>query len=348
MEWSEDALNTILKESSAGNISKIHFDRSKKDHIHLIKRTSSSLSKDIQNRIFRGYNCQWNIFTCQKLLTPSMLLFSWRVLNDLIPTDDILKLKGLKGPSRCHLCNNDQESSDHFFFSCRFARDVWKNLTSKFNINLINVGKGNIKDNLKDWQKINLMSLPFIVVWFLWNARNKVKHEDMGINPDSVVANCQAYLQKLISWKNFTNKKAGIGVIFRDHTGKALLYFKAPYIAVDSLETKAIALYWAIKFAMEIQWNWIIAEVDSSLLVDLISKNLSPPWNIIQWMHKIKKIISEIKLQISFVYGEANKAANFLALEGSNSNHGEVSTSHPLPLQLLLQGDKLHIPYLRL
>ncbi|XP_020599569.1 uncharacterized protein LOC110038980 [Phalaenopsis equestris] len=161
----------------------------------------------------------------------------------------------------------------------------------------------------------------------------------MGINPDSVVCNYQAYLQKLISWKkfpeilknlpnielkqlkvikvnwekppypfikintdgSFTNKKAGIGGIFRDHSNKVLLYFKAPYIVFDDLETKAIVIYWALKFAMEIQWNWIIAEVDSSLLVDLITENLSPPWHIIQWMHKIKKLISEIKLQISFV-----------------------------------------------
>ncbi|XP_020593172.1 uncharacterized protein LOC110033511 [Phalaenopsis equestris] len=318
-EWSEDALNTILKESSAERISKIHFDRNKKDQIHLIKRTSSSLSKDIQNSIFRGDNCQCNIFTCKKFLTPSMLFFSWRVLNDLIPTDDILKLKGLKVISRCHLCKNNQEFSDHLFFSCRFSRDVWKHLTSKFNLNLINVGRGNIKENLKDWQEINLMSLPFSVAWFLWNARNNVKYEDIGTNPNSVGSNCQAYLQKLISWKkfhkilknlpnielkqlkvikvrwekppypfikintdgSFTNRKAGIGGIFRDHTSKVLLYFKAPYIAADALDTEATALYWALNFSMEIQWNKINAEVDSYLLVDLITENTLPPWHII-------------------------------------------------------------------
>ncbi|XP_020599719.1 uncharacterized protein LOC110039104 [Phalaenopsis equestris] len=279
-EWSEDALNNILKDSSARSISKIHFDRNKKDQIQLIKRTRSSLSKDIQNSLFIWENCQRNICTCQKFLTPSILFFSWRVLNDLIPADDILKLKGLKGPLRCHLCKNDQESSDHLFFRCRFARDVWKKLTFNINLNLINVGWGNIKDSLKDWQAVNLMSPSFIIAWFIWNARNKVKHEDIGTNTDSVVSNCQAYLHKLISWKkfqkilkdlpnielkqlkvikvrwekprhpfikintdgSFTNKKACIGGIFRDHTGKALLYFKAPYIAPDALKTSCCTL----------------------------------------------------------------------------------------------------------
>ncbi|XP_020597380.1 uncharacterized protein LOC110037141 [Phalaenopsis equestris] len=194
------------------------------------------------------------------------------------------------------------------------------------------------------------MSLPFIVVWFLWNARNKAKHEDIGTNPDSVVRweNPPYPFIKINTDGSFTNKKAAIGGIFRDHTDKVLLYFKAPYIVFDDLETKAIVIYWALKFAMEIQWNWIIAEVDSSLLVDLITENFSPPWHIIQWMHKIKKLIIDIKLQISFVFREANMPANFLALEGPNSIHAKVSTSPPLPLQLLLQRDKLHIPYLRL
>ncbi|XP_020596212.1 uncharacterized protein LOC110036168 [Phalaenopsis equestris] len=158
------------------------------------------------------------------------------------------------------------------------------------------------------------MSLPFIVACFLWNARNKVKHEDIVSSSDSVVANCQAYLHKLINLKNFpnllkdmsnidlkhpmvikvkwekpphnfikinidgsfTNKKAGFGGFSRDHTGKVLLYFRAPYIAEDVLETEAAALYWALKFAKEVKWNCIIAEVDSSHLVELVTATSSP------------------------------------------------------------------------
>ncbi|XP_020596976.1 uncharacterized protein LOC110036789 [Phalaenopsis equestris] len=237
-----------------------------------------------------------------------------KILKDSAARNDILKLKGLKGPSRCHIFNNNQESSDHLFFWCNFAMEVWNKLNSNSNLNLLNVGWGNLKDSLRDWQEINLMPLPFIVAWFIWNARNKVKHEDSVSPSDSMATNCQSYLHKLINWKkfpqilkymtnidfkhsivikvrwekpphpfikiktdgNFTNKRAGIGGIFRDHTGKVLLYFKAPYIAEDALKTEAVALHWALKFAKEVKWNCIIAEVDSSHLVELVTATPSP------------------------------------------------------------------------
>ncbi|XP_020598782.1 uncharacterized protein LOC110038319 [Phalaenopsis equestris] len=165
------------------------------------------------------------------------------------------------------------------------------------NLNLINIGQGNIKVRLKDWQEINLMPLPFIFAWFLWMARNKVKHEDSGTSTATVMTNSLTYLNKLISWKKFpkilktlpnidvqhmkvikvrwekpphpyikintdgsyTNKKPGIGGIFRDHTGHTLLYFKAPYIVEDALDSEVDALYWALKFSKGNKWKWIIA-----------------------------------------------------------------------------------------
>ncbi|XP_020588928.1 uncharacterized protein LOC110030527 [Phalaenopsis equestris] len=146
---------------------------------------------------------------------------------------------------------------------------------------------------------------------------------------------------------SYTNKRARSGRIFRDITGPFLLFYKAPYIVEDVLDTEAAALYWALKFAKENKCKWIFAEVDSSLLVELLTVKISSPWHIIQWIHKIKKLRPEIKIQFSFVYREENRIANFLALEGENSDHAEVSTNLS-PLHLLTQGEELPIPYLRL
>ncbi|XP_020596535.1 uncharacterized protein LOC110036434, partial [Phalaenopsis equestris] len=99
---------------------------------------------------------------------------------------------------------------------------------------------------------------------------------------------------KINTDESYTNKRAGIGGIFRDHTGHTLLFYKAPYIAEDALDTEAAALYWALKFAKENKWKWIVAKVDSSLLVELLN----------------------IKM-------EANIPANFLAMEGANAEHVE-------------------------
>ncbi|XP_020599722.1 uncharacterized protein LOC110039106 [Phalaenopsis equestris] len=142
---------------------------------------------------------------------------------------------------------------------------------------------------------------------------------------------------------SFTNRKSGIGEITQDHTDKVLLYFKAPYIAEDALEIEAAALY----YAKDVKWLCIIAEVDSSHLVELITATSSPLGTATSGSI-VNRITTEIKSQIKFNYREANRPANFLALEGSNLSHAVVSTIIPFPLQLLTQGEKLQIPYLRI
>ncbi|XP_020594069.1 uncharacterized protein LOC110034126 [Phalaenopsis equestris] len=291
--WSEDLLRSLLMEQSVSYISTIQFDKKNNDQLNLMNRTRASISKDIQNYLYSWDTCQWNVSYCQKHLTPSMLFFAWRVLNNLLPTDNILKLKGLKGPSRCHLCKLDQDSRDHLFFKCNFAEEVWNRLTSQMKINLINIGWDNITDCIKDWKEINLMPIPFIVAWFIWMARNMAKHEEREASATRVMTNFWSYLNKLINWRKFpkilqtitymgannikiikvrwdrppypfikvntdgsyTNKREGIGGIFRDHTGNTLLFYKAPYIAEDALETEVVALYWALKFAKENKWQ---------------------------------------------------------------------------------------------
>ncbi|XP_020596561.1 uncharacterized protein LOC110036453 [Phalaenopsis equestris] len=187
------------------------------------------------------------------------------------------------------------------------------------------------------------------------------------------MSNCWAYLNKLIHWRKFPmilqtttymganhikinkvrweippypfikintdgsyrNKRAGIGGIFGDHKGKTLLFYKAPYIAEDALETEAAALFWALNFAKKNNWQWIVAERDSSLLVELLNYKMSSSWHINQRIHKIKKLSTESKIHFSFVYKEANTPANFLAIEGANVDHPEVSTTLSPSLHLL-------------
>ncbi|XP_020591474.1 uncharacterized protein LOC110032248 [Phalaenopsis equestris] len=160
------------------------------------------------------------------------------------------------------------------------------------NIILINIGWDNIFDCFKDWKGINIKPIPFFVDWFIWMARNMAKHEDRETSATWVMTNCWAYLNKLIHWRKFprilqtttymgsnqfkiikvrwerppypfikintdgsyTNKRADIGGIFKDHKGKTLMFYKAPYIVDDALETEAAALFWALNFAKKNNW----------------------------------------------------------------------------------------------
>ncbi|XP_020598788.1 uncharacterized protein LOC110038326, partial [Phalaenopsis equestris] len=122
---------------------------------------------------------------------------------------------------------------------------------------------------------------------------------------------------------SYTNKRAGIGGIFRDHEWKTLLFYKAPYIADDALKTEAAAFFWALNFANKNNCQWIVAEVDSYLLVELLNSKMSSSWHINQWIHRINKLSTESKIHFSFVYREANSLANYLAIEGAHADHPE-------------------------
>lgn len=46
-------------------------------------------------------------------------------MHGFLLTDDILKLKGIKLPSKCLLCRIEEESFAHLFFGCVFTKMVW-------------------------------------------------------------------------------------------------------------------------------------------------------------------------------------------------------------------------------
>ena len=50
----------------------------------------------------------------------------WLTLNNKLLTWDNLQKRGWIGPSRCALCNSDEETVSHLFNLCSYAELVWK------------------------------------------------------------------------------------------------------------------------------------------------------------------------------------------------------------------------------
>ncbi|XP_020580829.1 uncharacterized protein LOC110024963 [Phalaenopsis equestris] len=135
---------------------------------------------------------------------------------------------------------------------------------------------------------------------------------------------------------SFSPNKAGIGEVFRDHKGKSLLNFQVPVYAKDAIEAETMALYWAIKITVINRSKHLIAEMDSSQLVDYMTKRAVPPWHIQQWLIKLKQLCKEIKVEFSCIYREGNRPANFLAIEGAASQRINVSNKPPTSFACLL------------
>ncbi|XP_020599714.1 uncharacterized protein LOC110039100 [Phalaenopsis equestris] len=151
---------------------------------------------------------------------------------------------------------------------------------------------------------------------------------------------------KVNTYGSFTAHIVGIGGVFRDYKGRCIMFFKAPIIIEDALEAEKAALYWAIKMAVINRWTQIQAEVDSSMLIEYMTGIVVPPWHIQQRIIKIKHLTKEIQINYCFTYREGNKPANYLAIEGVESQRQTVATNPTQILADMLKGDKLQIPYL--
>lgn len=68
----------------------------------------------------------WGKFIWSNNFRPSMAIFNWRVLHRLLPTDDILKMKGIPTTSKCYLCKNGEDNLEHVPLHCSFAIEIRK------------------------------------------------------------------------------------------------------------------------------------------------------------------------------------------------------------------------------
>ena len=124
-------------------------------------------------------------------------LFCRFLLSDKALTWDVICRKGREGPGRCYLCKMDSESNFHLGVECVFSKSVWFELESKLKIK--NLWSGNlIISCLKHWclnrEVKHIRSLPVIVLWFLWEARNHSFFEDYILSSSQVSSLCLGLL----------------------------------------------------------------------------------------------------------------------------------------------------------
>ena len=59
---------------------------------------------------------------------PKVNSFIWILLHNKLLTTENLRKRGINGPSRCALCNSDEETISHLFLHCNFSLLVWRSV----------------------------------------------------------------------------------------------------------------------------------------------------------------------------------------------------------------------------
>lgn len=107
-------------------------------------------------------------------------LFICLVHHKKILTWDNIRKKGMLGPSRCQLCEAEEEKMEHLLNSCIFTSRLWNFFATVFNqfdrdrdsiTNTIN----NWRNNFSNYEILNTIwaLLPSFIIWNVWKERNK-------------------------------------------------------------------------------------------------------------------------------------------------------------------------------
>lgn len=130
-------------------------------------------------------------------LPPKFLLFLWRLLHHAIPTTAILQQHHLNVPQSCVLCSGEDESLHHLFVHCHFARAVW--FGSSLTL---------LAEDFSSWLRNYLTlfcrskqllasqcKLFIILLYYIWEARNRTFHDGVQITPAQVITKGQIFMR---------------------------------------------------------------------------------------------------------------------------------------------------------
>ncbi|KAJ4717068.1 Ribonuclease H [Melia azedarach] len=117
----------------------------------------------------------WSLVIWKYFIPPRFSILLWRIFHRKLPTDDLLRRRGITIVSTCLLCSvyNCCELVEHLFCSCSFTRNLWLWIAEIFNVSISNF------------------------VHLIWRTRNLVRFQDANPCSQGVKALGKSILQVL-------------------------------------------------------------------------------------------------------------------------------------------------------
>ncbi|XP_070056662.1 uncharacterized protein [Nicotiana tomentosiformis] len=118
----------------------------------------------------------------------------------------------------------------------------------------------------------------------------------------------------------------GIGGIVRDNSGKRVMaYAKALHFCTNNTAETQAALF-GIEWIAFNRIHNVILEMDSLLIVNMLTGSSSPFWEIHDDILKMKKIIQSHQIEVQHCYREENSVADTLSKYGATLNILPIAT----------------------
>ena len=136
-----------------------------------------------------------------------MIFFVWLVFNNKNLTWDNLRKRSWHGPSRCSMCESDEESNFHMLFQCKSSQQIWYDLAILFGFP--HVAFVSIHAAFEWWcrQREPRRILIIIVLWCAGSG-GLLKSSETQRNPISPF--CNILLQSTIQFQKSSPKERGL------------------------------------------------------------------------------------------------------------------------------------------
>lgn len=110
-------------------------------------------------------------------MKPKLKHFLWKCMHNWLPTNGVVKKRGVNCEEICKRCGLDKESREHLFFHCQESKLIWKLAPIKWTKqqpltgNFVEWWKA-INNAVKDEQGKKAVELSVYLLWHIWKARN--------------------------------------------------------------------------------------------------------------------------------------------------------------------------------
>jgi ribonuclease HI len=270
--------------------------------------------------------------------------FLWQACTNILPTKELLFKRHITADPLCPICGLVTETISHILWSCPSAKDVWMECSPKVHkctsdaVDFIHV-----LENMMERVDADQMHLFVTVARQLWLRRNAVVFGGAMVAPSDLVrrareqfeAVCDAVVTPIpaivasslltvwqpppvghvkINWDASISKqhhKMGVGIVVRDHAGKALVMACATKEFVNNpTMAEAVGAWLAVDLAKRLDLRNVLLEGDALEVVEAITKE-GNCWTV--YGQVVNDIKEELRTWQGWAFQHVSRRANGVA-----------------------------------